>query len=134
MGTAKKIAVIIGIIAVALILFSVIYNYTQPTHEESLNVVVADSNVQEGSAHPYELRVIYSGDWYFRGGIADYPQEQSGSGNQTIRLEAAAWDHVYALVERDDSSDNITVQLLRNGDVVAENSTTSNQVTLSYRS
>ena len=134
-GTVKKIALIIGIIAIALVLFSVIYNYTQPSHEESLNVVVADNNVQQGSSHPYELRIICAGDWYFKGGIADYPQEQSGYGNQTISLDAASWDSVYVLVERStDSSDNITIQLLRNGDVVAENATTATQATLSYRS
>ena len=135
MGTAKKIALIIGIIAIALVLFSVIYNFTQPTHEESLTVVVADSKVQEGSSHPYEVKIICSGDWFFKGGIAEYPQEQSGSGNHVIRLDAASWDNIYVFVERStDSSENITIQLLRNGEVVAENSTTSTQATLSYRS
>ena len=45
MGTAKKIVLIIGIIAIALVLFSVINHFNQPTNEESLNVVVADNNV-----------------------------------------------------------------------------------------
>ena len=135
MGTAKKIALIIGIIAIALVLFSVIYNFTQPSHEDSLNVVVADSNVQGGSSHPYELKVVCSGDWYFKGGVADYPQEHSGSGNKVIRLDAVSWDAIYVFVERSsDTSDNMTIQLLRNGEVVAENSTTSTQATLSYRS
>ena len=32
MGTAKKVALIIGIIAIALVLFSVIYNYSRPSN------------------------------------------------------------------------------------------------------
>lgn len=135
MGTAKKIALIIGIIAIALVLFSVVYNFSQPSHEESLNVVVADDNLQEGSSHPYEVKVKYDGDWYFKGGDPNYPQEKPGHGHEVIKLDSASWDKVQVLVERyDGSSDNMVVQLLRNGDVVAENSTTSNQVTISYQS
>ena len=135
MGIGKKIVLIMGIIAIALILFSVIYNYSQPSHEDSLNVIVADSNVQEDSSHPYEVKIIYPGDWYSKSGEPKYLQEKSGHGDAVIKLDCAAWDKVSVYVEKyDGSSDNIVVQLLRNGEVVAENSTTSNQVTLSYRS
>ena len=135
MGTVKKIALIIGIIAIALVLFSVIYTFSQPSHEESLNVVVADNNIQKGSSHPYEVKVKYDEDWYFKGGDPSSPQEKHGHGHEIIKLDAAAWDKVQVLVERyDGSSENMVIQLLRNGEVVAENSTTSNQVTLSYQS
>ncbi|MBR6024241.1 MAG: zinc ribbon domain-containing protein [Methanobrevibacter sp.] len=134
-GTAKKIVLIIGIIAIALVLFSVIYNHTQPTEEESLNVIEADSNVQESSSHPYQLKIIYDGDWYSNSGHSSYPQNNSGHGTKSIELDCAAWDTVSVFVEKTDgSSDNMTVQLLRNGEVVAENSTTASQLSFTYSS
>ncbi len=137
LGTVKKIALIIGIIAIALILFSVIYNFTQPSNEESLNVVVADSNVQEGSSHPYEVKVLYDGTWYSKSGEPSSLQEQSNQGNHTFNLDCAAWDKVYVLAEKTDGASGIMkVQLIRNGEVVAENSTTegTNQITINYQS
>ena len=133
MGTAKKVALIIGIIAIALVLFSVIYNHTQPTEKESLNVIEADSNVQESSAHPYELKIIYDGSWFSKSGHPSYPQENTGNGTKVIKLDCAAWDTVSVYVEKsEDSTQNMKVQLLRNGVVVAENSTTSGQISFVY--
>ena len=133
MGTAKKIALIIGIIAIALILFSVIYTFTQPSKEESLNVIEADSNVQESSPHPYELKIIYDGSWFSKSGHPSYPQENTGNGTKVIKLNCASWDTVYVYVEKsEDSTQNMKVQLLRNGEVVAENSTTSGQISFAY--
>lgn len=135
MGTAKKIALIIGIIAIMLILFSVIYNLTQPSHEDSLNVIVADDKVQEGSTHPYQVKVLYDGSWYSNSGDPNYLQSQSGQGKGVFTLDCAAWDKVSVYVEKSDgSADEMKVQLLRNGEVVAENSTSGNQVTISYQS
>lgn len=137
MGTAKKIVLIIGIIAIALVLFSAINHFNQPTNEESLNVVVADNNVQQGSSHPYAVKVIYDGFWYSKAGEPSTLQEQSTQGRHTFDLDCAAWDKVYVLVEKnDDSTENMTVQLLKNGEVVAENSTTNagGQITINYQS
>ncbi|MBR0270527.1 MAG: zinc ribbon domain-containing protein [Methanobrevibacter sp.] len=137
MGTAKKILLIVGIIVIALLLFSLIYNISQPSNEESLNVVVADNNIQEGSAHPYSVKVNYNGSWYSKSGDPNYPVEKSGNGPMTFSLDSASWDKVSVYVEKTDgSSDPLTVQLLRNGEVVGENSTSDsiNQVTISYRS
>lgn len=137
MGTFKKVALIIGIIAITLILFSVIYNFTQPSKEESLNVIEADSKIQEGSSHPYEVKIIYDGLWYTKSGEPSSLKEQSNRGRHTFGLDCASWDKVYVLAEKTDgSSDVLKVQLLKNGEVVAENSTTDgvNQVTINYRS
>lgn len=137
MGMAKKIVLIVGIIVIAFLLFSVIYENTQPTNEESLNVITADQNVQEGSSRPYQVKVIYDGDWYSKSGTPGYLEEISDYGNSTFKLDCASWDEVSVTVQKqDESSSNLVVQLIRNGDVVAENSTTNpgGQVTLSYRS
>ena len=137
MGTGKKIALIVGIIVIAFLLFSIIYNVTQPTKEETLNVIEADKNVQEGSSTPYQVKIIYSGRWYAKFGDPNYLQEKSGSGDIVISLDNAAWDKIYVNVQKyDSSSENLTVQILRNGEVVAENSTTNptGGVTISYQS
>lgn len=135
MGTAKKVALIIGIIAIALVLFSVIYNHSRPSNEESLNVIEADNNVQQSSSQPYQLKIIYGGDWYSNSGNVNYLQNNTGHGTQLIKLDCASWDTVSVFVEKSDgSSEKMTVQLLRNGEVVAENSTTNSQLTFSYSS
>lgn len=136
MGTAKKIALIIGIIAIMLILFSVINNLTQPSHKDSLNVIVADDNLQEGSTRPYQVKVLYDGNWYSNSGDPNYLQSQSGQGQKMLALDCAAWDKVSVYVEKTDgSAKEMKVQLLRNGEVVAENSTTNGTgVTINYQS
>lgn len=137
MGTAKKILLIVGIIVVVLLLFSFIYNISQPSHEESLNVIVADDNIQEGSTHPYSVKVNYTGDWYSKSGDAKNPVEKSGHGPMSFSLDSASWDKVSVYVQKTDGSPiPLSVQLLRNGDVVGENTTSdsSNEVTISYGS
>ena len=137
MGMAKKIAIIVGIIIIAFLLFSIIYNVSQPSSEDSLNVIEADKNVQEGSSTPYQVKIIYNGSWYARYGDPNYLQEKTGSGEIIINLDCASWDSVQVTVQKyDSSSEELTVQILRNGEVVAENSTTSpsGSVSLSYQS
>ncbi|MCR5026784.1 MAG: zinc finger Ran-binding domain-containing protein [Methanobrevibacter sp.] len=126
MGTGKKIVLIVGIIIIAFLLFSIINNFSQPTNKESLNVIVANNNTQEGSSTPYQVKIIYNGTWYAKYGDPNYLQEKSGSGEIVISLDCAAWDAVHVSVQKTDaSSENLTVQILRNGEVVAVNSTTS---------
>lgn len=137
MGTGKKIAIIVGIVIIAFLLFSIIYNVSQPSSEDSLNVIEADKNVQEGSSTPYQVKIICNGSWYARYGDPNYLQEKSGSGDIIINLDCASWDSVHVTVQKyDSSSEELTVQILRNGEVVAENSTTtpSGSVSLSYQS
>ena len=119
--------VIVGVsFLLMILLFSIIYNLTQPTNKDSLNVVIADNNTQEGSSTPYQVKIIYNGTWYAKYGDPNYLQEKSGSGGIVISLDCAAWDAVHVSVQKTDaSSENLTVQILRNGEVVAVNSTTS---------
>ena len=47
MGLGKKIVIVLGIIVIAFLLFSFIYNNTQPSYQDSLNVITDDgSNLQ----------------------------------------------------------------------------------------
>ena len=69
-------------------------------------------------------------------GDPNYLFEKSGSGTNTISLDCAAWDDVEVEAQKYGGEGELTIQILRNGKVVAENSTTdgSESVTLFYDS
>lgn len=124
-STGKKIAIVLGIIVIGLLLFSFIYNVSQPDNKSSLNVISAERNLQEGTSTPYQVNVIYNGSWVGKVGDPNYLQDVSGYQNNNYSLDCAAWDKVSVDIEKNDySSNELKVQLLRDGKVVAENSTT----------
>lgn len=125
-STAKKVLIVIGIIAIALVLFSIIQEVTKPSPESSLNIVTANESDNSPSSTPFEVVISYDGDWYGRLGDVDHPSERSGSGNQTYRLSCAGWDEAFANIQKTDyGSGELKVQLLKNGKVISENSTTA---------
>ncbi len=135
--TRNKVIIIIGLFIILFLVFSMIYDSTRPQNKEVLNVIEADQNVQNGSTHPYKINIIYDGSWSGRVGNPNYLQQESGYGNSVVSVDCVSWDKVYVDIGKTDySSNNITVQILRNGDVVAENSTnsTNGKVVLSYQS
>ena len=111
---------------IALLLFSFIYNSTQLDNKSSLNVISADEKVQEGSNYPYQAHIIYNGTWSGKVGDPNYIREVSGRGDESYNLDCAPWDKVTMVIEKSDGSSNeLKIELLKNGNVVAENSTTS---------
>ena len=126
LAQVKKIAIVLGIVVIALLLFSFIYNSTQPDNKSSLNVISADEKVQEGSNYPYQAHIIYNGTWSGKVGDPNYIREVSGRGDESYNLDCAPWDKVTMVIEKSDGSSNeLKIELLKNGNVVAENSTTS---------
>ena len=124
-STGKKIAIVLGIVVIALLLFSFIYNATQPDYKSSLNVISAEEKIQEGSNYPYQAHIIYNGTWSGQVGDPNYLQDVSGRGEKSYNLDCAPWDRVGVVIEKSDgSSQELKVELLRDGKVVAENSTT----------
>ena len=124
-GIAKKIVIVLGIVIIALLLFSFIYNNSQPSSQESLNVITDDGSVGHSSSYPYVAVIKYDGNWYARMGDPNYLSEQVGYGEKKFTLDCASWERVAITAQKDDYGEgNLTIQLLRNGDVVAENSTT----------
>lgn len=135
-GLGKKILIVLGIIIVALLLFSFIYNNSQPSNNESLNVIYDDGSQQQASSHPYQVVISYNGTWYAEMGDPDYLVGKSGSGENTFTLDCAAWDNVKVNAQKLSGNGEIKIQLLRNGEVVAENSTTGghDSVSIFYNS
>ena len=124
-GIAKKIVIVLGIIVVALLLFSFVYNNSQPSQNDTLNVIHDDGTHHQSSTYPFEVIVKYEGNWYAKMGNPNYLVEKSGSGTRTYSLDCAAWDDVQIMAQRYGGSGELEIQLLRNGEVVAENSTTN---------
>ena len=126
MGFGKKIIIILGIIVLALLLFTMVYNFTQPSYHESLNVISDDGSQHQISSYPYKAVIKYDGSWYASVGNPDYPKEYSGHGSKTISLDCAMWDMVDMEVQKQDYGEGeLKIQLLKNGEVVAEKSTTN---------
>ena len=124
-GLGKKIIIVLGIIIIALLLFSFIYNNSQPSNSETLNVIYDDGSQQQSSSYPYKVVISYDGNWFVEMGDPNYLVGKSGSGTYTFSVDCAAWDDVEVNAQKYGGEGELTIQLLRNGEVVAENSTTS---------
>lgn len=136
MGIVKKLIIVLGIIVIAFLLFSFIYNNSQPSNDETLNVIYDNGSQHQSSTYPFKAVISYEGSWYAKMGDPNYLVEKTGSGTNTISLDCAAWDDVHVEAQKYGGEGELTVQILRNGKVVAENSTTdgSESVSLFYDS
>ena len=134
MGIAKKIFIVLGLIVIALLLFSFISNSTQPDEESSLNVITDNGSLNHTSSYPFVAVIKYNGTWYAKMGDPNYLVERSGTGQDDVTLDCASWDRVYIQAQKDDSGEGeISIELLRNGKVVAKNSTTgTGKIAISY--
>ena len=122
-GIAKKIVIVLGIIVIALLLFSFVNNSSQPDRNDTLNVVYDDGSHHQSSTYPFKAIIKYDGNWYAKMGNPNYLVEKSGTGTSSFSLDCAAWDDVEIDAERYGGEGELQIQLLRNGKVVAENST-----------
>ena len=126
MGLGKKIVIVLGIIVIAFLLFSFIYNNTQPSYQDSLNVITDDGINLKSSSYPYKAVINYEGSWYAEMGDPNYLVKESGYGNKSFVLDCAAWDRIAIDVQKQDyGSGELTVQLVKNGEVVEEKSSTN---------
>ncbi len=125
-STIRKVIIVLGFIIIALLLFSFIYNLTQPSQDESLNVIGDDGSISKDSSYPYRAVIKYDGDWYAEMGDPNYLVTKSGQGTQSFGLDCASWDKIAIDAQKQDYGEGpLTIQLLRNGEVVAEQSTTN---------
>lgn len=134
MGLGKKIVIVLGIIVVGYLLFTFAYNNSQPTKQDSLNIISDDGSISQGSSYPYDVVIQYEGNWYAKMGDPNYLQEQAGSSSGSFKLDCSPWDKVYVTAYKYGGEGELTVQLLRNGKVVAENTTngTVSNVEITY--
>ncbi|MBQ2665640.1 zinc ribbon domain-containing protein [Methanobrevibacter sp.] len=125
LSIAKKIIIVIGIIIIMFLLFSFIYDNSQPTQQESLNIVGDDGSHHQTSSYPYTAVIKYEGSWYAEMGDPNYLVKEANYGSKYYVLDCAGWERICVDVQKQDYGDGeLKVQLLRNGEVVAENTTT----------
>jgi hypothetical protein len=100
------------------------YGLAQVTSEDGINEEGGNSGETE-SGSTYEVRIEYSGEW--RGNVAAGGSSRSieGTGSETVGVDGSP-DVISANAQKsDDSSQELTIQILENGDVVEETSTTA---------
>lgn len=123
---AKKIVIVLGVIVIAMLLFSFIYSNTQLSHEDSLNLITDNGTVHKTASYPYKAVIGYEGSWGAKIGNPNYLVSEDGYGTKSFVLDCAAWDRVSISAQKYDYGEGeLHVKLLRNGKVVAENSTTN---------
>ena len=135
MGIGKKIVMVLGIIVIGYLLFSAVYNISQPSEQESLNVITDDGSHLQASSYPFEAKIAYNGSWYAEMGDPNYLVKESGEGKGQYTLDCAAWERISIDAQKQDYGEGeLKVQLVRNGEVVAENSTTdpNGRVVINY--
>lgn len=119
----RKVLIVLGIIIIALLLFSFVYNFSLPSNDEALNVISDDGSIERDSSYPYSVVIDYEGDWYAEMGDPNYLEREYGRGSQTFSLDCASWDKVAVDAQKQDYGEGpLKIQLLRNGKVVAEES------------
>ena len=122
-GIAKNIVIVLGIIVIALLLFSFINNNSQPSENDTLNVFYDDGTQYQSSTYPFKVVIKYEGNLYAKMGNPNYLIEKSSSDTKTYSLDCAVWDDVKNKTKKYGGSGELQIQILRNGKVVAENTT-----------
>jgi len=100
------------------------YGLAQVTSEDDENIGSGSESAETASSS-FSIKVIYKGDW--QGSITADSSSRSvdGSGDQTISIEGSP-DIISANAQKnDDSSGELTIQIIRDGEVIAEASTTA---------
>ena len=99
---------------------------SQPSPEENLNVITDNGSLNHSSSYPFTAVVNYEGSWFSKMGDPKYLSEESGHGQKRVILDCASWERVYIMAQKEDMGDGtLTIQLLKDGQVVAQNSTTN---------
>lgn len=125
LSMGRKVFIVLGIIIIALLLFSIIESISAPNENSSLNLVTTNQSSYDSSYHPFQVKVIYNGSWYGDAGTEKYTYEYSDVGDDLIRLDSSPWDDVSVNIHKNDyTSKKLTVQLIKDGEVIGENSTT----------
>ncbi|WP_405290145.1 zinc ribbon domain-containing protein [Methanobrevibacter sp.] len=122
---ARKLMIVLGLIVIILLLFSFVNNNSQVSQNDTLNVVADDGSHHQSASYPFKAIIKGDGDWSAKMGNPSYLVEKSGSGTRSFSLDCAAWDDVEIDAQKNSGEGELKIQLLRNGEVVAENSTTN---------
>ncbi len=123
-STAKKAISIIVVCCLGLIIIALITGGGTP--DANTDASVSDSNVDTADqATGVQVRVIYDGKWQGAVGDTSSMNSVSGSGEETIDLDDDAYIVSANAQKQDGSSKTLTIQILKDGNVIEESSTDS---------
>lgn len=121
-STAKKAISIIVVCCVGLLIVAMIGGGLSSDKNTSTKSNSADTSSQ---ATGKQIKIIYGGEWSGAAGDASSINSISGSGDETIDLADDARIISANAQKQDASSDTLTIQILKDGKVVKEASTSA---------
>ena len=138
-STGKKIISFIAVCCIGLLILGLIGSALSPdentsSYDSSSSQIDYSSSSSSSSSSSndgvgdsaLQVRVIYSGSWDGAVGTLDSDYSVSGSGTKVLNIDGSRWDTCSAVIQKGDSGNGkLTVQIIKNGKVKKQSSTTA---------
>lgn len=121
-STPKKVISILAVCCIGLIIIGMITGGGSPDKNTS---TINDGNNNVEQITGKQVKIIYDGEWSGAAGDVSSINSISGSGDETIDMPDDASLISANAQKKDGSSNELTIQILKDGKVVKESSTTA---------
>ena len=121
-STPKKVISILAVCCIGLIIIGMITGGGSPDKNTS---PINDGNNNVEQITGKQVKIIYDGEWSGAAGDVSSINSISGSGDETIDMPDDASLISVNAQKKDGSSNELTIQILKDGKVVKESSTTA---------
>lgn len=121
-STPKKVISILAVCCIGLIIIGMITGGGSPDKNTS---PINDGNNNVEQITGKQVKIIYDGEWSGAAGDVSSINSISGSGDETIDMPDDASLISANAQKKDGSSKELTIQILKDGKVVKESSTTA---------
>ena len=121
-STPKKVISILAVCCIGLIIIGMITGGGSPDKNTS---PINDGNNNVEQITGKQVKIIYDGEWSGAAGDVSSINSISGSGDETIDMPDDASLISSNAQKKDGSSNELTIQILKDGKVVKESSTTA---------
>ncbi|WP_295608240.1 hypothetical protein [Methanobrevibacter sp.] len=122
-STGKKILSVVGVCCVLLIIFAVVGGFGS-TDKNTSSDTSSSGTVEDTPA--LQLKITTDGSWSGSVLVGGSSKSIDGSGSQTIDLDGDSWDMVSATIQKQGGDNgDLTVQIIKDGNVAKEESTTA---------
>ena len=121
-STPKKVISILAVCCIGLIIIGMITGGGSPDKNTS---PINDGNNNVEQITGKQVTIIYDGEWSGAAGDVSSINSISGSGDETIDMPDDASLISANAQKKDGSSNELTIQILKDGKVVKESSTTA---------
>ncbi|WP_304090006.1 hypothetical protein [Methanobrevibacter gottschalkii] len=121
-STPKKVISILAVCCIGLIIIGMITGGGSPDKNTS---PINDGNNNVEQITGKQVKIIYDGEWSGAAGDVSSINSISGSGDETIDMPDDASLISANAQKKDGSSNELTIQILKDGKVVKESSTTA---------